>query len=62
MTIGKRTLHFMLVPNLHWPDTMCHIYRGGADSGDLYDSFRLPTTAFRKEVVSDKIRMRNPII
>ena len=22
MTIGKRTLHFMLVPNLHWPDTM----------------------------------------
>lgn len=22
MTIGNRTLHFMLVPNLHWPDTM----------------------------------------
>jgi len=22
MTIGQRTLHFMLVPNLHWPDTM----------------------------------------
>ncbi len=22
MTIGNRTLHFLLVPNLHWPDTM----------------------------------------
>lgn len=22
MTIGNRTLHFMAVPNLHWPDTM----------------------------------------
>lgn len=22
MVIGNRTLHFMLVPNLHWPDTM----------------------------------------
>lgn len=22
MTIGNRTLHFMFVPNLHWPDTM----------------------------------------
>lgn len=22
MTIGSRTLHFMVVPNLHWPDTM----------------------------------------
>lgn len=22
MTIGNRTLHFMVVPNLHWPDTM----------------------------------------
>ncbi len=22
MTIGERTLHFLFVPNLHWPDTM----------------------------------------
>lgn len=52
MTIGKRTLHFMLVPNLHWPDTM---YTFIEEEQILVTCDSFGSHYCLKEVVSDKI-------
>lgn len=53
MTIGKRTLHFMLVPNLHWPDTM---YTFIEEEQILVTCDSFGSHYCLKEVVSDKIQ------
>ena len=53
MTIGKRTLHFMLVPNLHWPDTM---YTFIEEEQILVTCDSFGSHYCLEEVVSDKIQ------
>lgn len=53
MTIGKRTLHFMLVPNLHWPDTM---YTFIEEEQILVTCDSFGSHYCLKEVVSDQIQ------
>lgn len=53
MTIGKRTLHFMLVPNLHWPDTM---YTFIEEEQILVTCDSFSSHYCLEEVVSDKIQ------
>lgn len=55
MTIGKRTLYFMLVPNLHWPDTM---YTFIEEEQILVTCDSFGSHYCLEEVVSDKIQMR----
>ena len=53
MTIGKRTLHFMLVPNLHWPDTM---YTFIEEEQILVTCDSFGSHYCLEEVISDKIQ------
>lgn len=53
ITIGKRTLQFMLVPNLHWPDTM---YTFIEEEQILVTCDSFGSHYCLEEVLSDKIQ------